>query len=135
MTWTLESLQIAEFRHLSRSKRVLLNAQQRYFSYRAMLVAIVSQNSLVLVFMGYRTIIARYVAKWGYRTNAPVTLSTKGGYHTVWGSANLLLKLPCSMAYRSDSIAVARDIWEKLNRGVSKPGCFPLFSGKVQIVS
>ena len=25
--------------------------------------------------------------------------------------------------------------WEKLNRGVSKPGCFPLFLGKVQIVS
>ena len=25
--------------------------------------------------------------------------------------------------------------WEKLNRGVSKPGDFPLFSGKVQIVS
>ena len=25
--------------------------------------------------------------------------------------------------------------WEKLNPGVSKPGCFPLFSGKVQIVS
>ena len=25
--------------------------------------------------------------------------------------------------------------WEKLNRGVSKPGCFPLFSGQVQIVS
>ena len=25
--------------------------------------------------------------------------------------------------------------WEKLNRGVSKPGGFPLFSGKVQIVS
>ena len=25
--------------------------------------------------------------------------------------------------------------WEKLNRGVSKPGCFPLFSGMVQIVS
>ena len=25
--------------------------------------------------------------------------------------------------------------WEKLNRGVSKPGRFPLFSGKVQIVS
>ena len=24
---------------------------------------------------------------------------------------------------------------EQLNRGVSKPGCFPLFSGKVQIVS
>ena len=25
--------------------------------------------------------------------------------------------------------------WEKLNPGVSKPGCFPLFSGEVQIVS
>ena len=25
--------------------------------------------------------------------------------------------------------------WEKLNPGGSKPGCFPLFSGKVQIVS
>ena len=44
---------------------VSLEAQQRYFSYRAILVAIVSQNFFVLVFMGYRTIIARYVAKWG----------------------------------------------------------------------
>ena len=34
-------------------------AQQRYFSYRAILEAIVSQNSFVFVFMGYRTIIAR----------------------------------------------------------------------------
>ena len=42
-----------------------LEAQQRYFSYRAILVAIVSQNFSVLVFMGYRTTIARYVAKWG----------------------------------------------------------------------
>ena len=32
-----------------------LEAQQRYFSYRAILVAIVLQNSFVLVFMGYRT--------------------------------------------------------------------------------
>ena len=29
----------------------------------------------------------------------------------------------------------SRALWEKLNQGVSKPGCFPLFSGKVQIVS
>ena len=34
-------------------------------SYRAMLGAIVSQKDFVLVFVGYRTIIARYVAKWG----------------------------------------------------------------------
>ena len=44
---------------------VFLEAQQRYFSYRAILVAIVLQNVFVLVFMGYRTIIARYAAKWG----------------------------------------------------------------------
>ena len=44
---------------------VLLEAQQRYFSYHAIFVAIVSQNSFVLVFMGYRTIIARCVAKQG----------------------------------------------------------------------
>ena len=42
-----------------------LEAQQRYFPYRAIFVAIVSQNSFVLVLMGCRTIIARYVAKWG----------------------------------------------------------------------
>ena len=44
-----------------------LRGPARYFSYRATLVAIVSQNSLVLVFffVGYRTIIARYVAKGG----------------------------------------------------------------------
>ena len=40
-----------------------LEVQQRYSSYRAILVAIVSQNSFGLVSMRYRTIIARYVAK------------------------------------------------------------------------
>ena len=34
-----------------------LEAQQRYFSYRAILVATVSPNSFVLVLMGYHTII------------------------------------------------------------------------------
>ena len=42
----------------------LSEAQQRYFSYRVILVAIVSQNSFVLFFL-YRAIIARYVATWG----------------------------------------------------------------------
>ena len=58
--------------HISICSITLVEAQQRYFSYRAILVAIVSLNSLVLVFMGYRTIIARYVAKWGYRTDVSV---------------------------------------------------------------
>ena len=40
-------------------------------SYRDMPLGIVSQNSFVLTFMGYRTFIARYVAKWGQRTDVP----------------------------------------------------------------
>ena len=56
-----------------------LEAQQRYFSYRAILVVIVSQNSFVLVFMGYRTIIARYVANGVSHRCSCVKLSTKGG--------------------------------------------------------
>ena len=35
------------------------------FSDRTILVGIVSQNSVLLVSMGYRATIARYVAKWG----------------------------------------------------------------------
>ena len=42
-----------------------LEAQQRYSSYRAILAATVSQQYFVLVFMGYRTTIARHIAKWG----------------------------------------------------------------------
>ena len=38
----------------------MLEAQQGYFSYHAILVAIILQNSFVLVFLGYRSIIARY---------------------------------------------------------------------------
>ena len=60
-----------------------LEAQQRYFSYRTMLQAIVSQNSSVLVFMGYRTIIAQYVAKWGIAQMCLCeTECQEGGYRT-----------------------------------------------------
>ena len=37
---------------------VCLQALQRYYSYRAVHVAIVLQNSLVFVFVGHRTIMA-----------------------------------------------------------------------------
>ena len=60
--------------------------------------------------MGYRTIIARYVAKWGIAC-ASVKLSTKGGgIAPFWGSANLHEKVSRDMGYRSDSIAVSRDM-------------------------
>ena len=42
-----------------------LEAQQRYFSYRMILVATVSQNLFVRDFVGHCAIIARYVAKRG----------------------------------------------------------------------
>ena len=63
-----------------------LEAQQRYFSYRAILVAIVSQNSLVLVFIGvshnYRAIRCKM---WLSHGCVSVKLSAKGGYRTNWG--------------------------------------------------
>ena len=65
-----------------------LGAQQRYFSYRAILVAIVSQNSCVLVvLMWYRTIIARYVAKGGIAQMCLCkTKYEGGGYRTLLGA-------------------------------------------------
>ena len=65
---------------------LIQEAQQRYFSYRAILVAIVSQNFFVLVFMGYHTIIARYVATWGIAQMCLCeTMKQRGGYRTIWG--------------------------------------------------
>ena len=53
-------------------------ALQRYFSYCAILVAIVLQNYLAFVSVGYRTLIARYVTKWGI-ARACAKPTTKGG--------------------------------------------------------
>ena len=69
---------------------VLVLCQGGYFSYRAILVAIVSQNYFVLVFVGYRTIIARYVAKRGIaQMRLCETKYQRGGIAPSWGSANL----------------------------------------------
>ena len=51
----------------------------------------------MLVFVGYRTIIARYVAKWGIARMCLCKIKYQGGgIAPFWGSAN--------MGYRSDSI-------------------------------
>ena len=77
-------------KHLLEAPFVSQEAQQRYFSYRAILVAIVSQKVFVLVSMGYRTIIARYVAKWGIAQMCLCeTKCQGGGIAPFWGSANL----------------------------------------------
>ena len=81
-----------------------LEAQQRYFSYRAILVAIVSQNYFVLVFVGYRTFIARYVAKRGIAQICLCKTKYQGGvshhfgrvltslknYRAIWGIAAIV---------------------------------------------
>ena len=75
------------------------------------LAAIVSQNSFVLVFVGYRTILARYVAKWGIAQMCLCETKYHRGYIApFWGSANLPEKASRDMGYRSDSIAVSRDM-------------------------
>ena len=57
----------------------MLRGQQRYFSHRAILVAIVSQNSFMVVFMGYCTITARYVVKWGVALTCLCEAKCQGG--------------------------------------------------------
>ena len=49
-----------------------LEAQQRFFSYRAILAAIVSRNSFVLVFYGVSHNYRAIRCKMGYRTDMPV---------------------------------------------------------------
>ena len=65
---------------------------------------IVSQNDLVLVFMGNRTLIARYVAKWGIAQMRLCQTKYQGGvshhfegvlvslkkYRAIWGIAALV---------------------------------------------
>ena len=77
-----------------------------------MLAAIVSQNSFVLVVVGYRTIIARYVAKRGIAQRCLCeTKCQGGGIAPFWGSATLLERVSRDVGYRSDSIAVSRDVY------------------------
>ena len=95
----------------SRNRKHELEAQQRYFSNRAMLVAIVSQISLVFIFMGYRTISTRYVAKWGIAQMCLCESNHQGEGITLFlGSAKLPLKVSRDMGYRSDSIAASRNM-------------------------
>ena len=57
----------------SRSEDIrILEAQQRHFSYRAMLVAIVSQNCFLLVFSVVSHDYCAIRCKMGYRPDVPV---------------------------------------------------------------
>ena len=61
--------------------------------YRALLAAMALQNSFVLVFMGYRTIIVRYGADWGIAQMCLCgTKCHGGGCHTIHGRVLTSLK-------------------------------------------
>ena len=76
-----------------------------------MLAAIVSQNYRLLVLMGYRKIIARYVAKWVIAQMCLCeTKKPTGCIAPCWGADDLPEKVSRNMGYRSDSIAISRDM-------------------------
>ena len=70
----------------------------------------------MLVFMGYRTIIARYVAKWGIAQMCLCEMKYQGGgIAPFWGNANLPEKLSRDMGVSHCTIAAIvsqyRAIW------------------------
>ena len=87
-------------------------AQQRYFSYGAMLVATIPQNSFVLVLFllesrNYRAICCKMgIAQMClYKTT-----NSGGGIAPFWGSANRPDKVSRDMGHHSDSIAISCDM-------------------------
>ena len=72
-----------------------------------MLVAIVSQNNLVLVFEGgHRTIIARYVAKWGIALMFLCGTKCQGGVPQPFGKEGIR-KLRCAGQNRPQMVKTA----------------------------
>ena len=65
---------------------------------------------LVLVFVGHCTIIARYVAKSGIAQMCLCTTKCQGGIAPFCGAAHLPEKVSRDTGYRSDSIAISRDM-------------------------
>ena len=78
-----------------------------------MLVAIVSQDSFLLVLMGYRTIAVRYVGQWGLAQMCLCENKHQGGLSQLLGTAlaaNLPERVLHDMGYPNDSIAISCDV-------------------------
>ena len=75
--------------------------------------------------MGYRSIIARYVARWGIAQMCLCeTKHQRGGVIApFWGSANLPEKVSRGMGYRSDSVAISRDMGPLKSTGLAQLFC------------
>ena len=75
------------------------------------MIAQMTQSPFVLVSMGCRTSVAQYVAKWGIAQMCLCeTKYQGGGIAPVRGATNLTEKVSLHMGYRSDSIAISRDM-------------------------
>ena len=63
-------------------------------------------------FLGYRTVIARYVAKWviAQMCLCDTKYQGVGGIAQFGWAANVPENVSCDMGYRSDSIAISRDM-------------------------
>ena len=64
--------------------------------------------------MGYRTIIAQYVAKWGIAQMCQCETKYQGGIASFWGSANLT----AGFLYRAG--AKTPEIFEKIKKSFSQ---------------
>ena len=85
-----------------------LEAQQQYFSYRAMLTGTISQKYFVFVFMGYRTFIARQIAKRGIAKMCLCETKHQTGYRTNLGECKLPLENIAQYGVCNDNIAISR---------------------------
>ena len=73
-------------------------------------LATVPRNSFVLVLMGYRASIVRYIAGWGCRTaiSGPIWVNElyQGGVSQLLG----VEQISRNMGNRNDSLAISRDM-------------------------
>ena len=95
----------------NRRYHVILEAQQRYFSYRAIFVAIVSQDSLVLVLMGYRTIITWCIAKRGIAQMCLCEAKYQGGVSHYFGKVITSQKIYRAIWDIAAIVSQHRAIW------------------------
>ena len=90
---------------------ISLEVRQRYFSYCTILAAIVSQNYLVLVFVGYRIIMARYVTKWGIAQMRLCETKCQGGVSHHLGEVLPSLKKHRAIRGIAAKVSQYRTIW------------------------
>ena len=97
--------------HLAGNASTMLTAHPFLISQQRTCSDSIAKLFRACFFMGYRTIIARYVAKWGIARMCPCKIRYQWGVSHHFGGVLASLKnVSGDMGYRSDSIAVSRDM-------------------------